>query len=52
MTKVALDTPEQNKEQGVYSKPQLIEYGKVEEITQGGASGPSTDYGNQRKFMG
>jgi len=50
MTKVALGTPEQKKDQGTYSKPQLIEYGKVEEITQGG-SGTETDYG-RNKFVG
>ena len=37
MTKEALGTPDQKKEQGTYSKPQLIEYGKVEEITKGGS---------------
>jgi hypothetical protein len=46
MAKIALSTPERKKEQGAYSKPQLIEYGKVEEITQG-ASGPNSDFGGR-----
>ncbi len=50
MTKVALAKPEQKKEQGIYSKPQLIEYGKVVEITQG-ASGGENDLG-AHKFTG
>ena len=51
MTKEVLATPEQKKERAAYSKPQLIEYGKVEEITQGGGSIPS-DFGGGRKAMG
>jgi hypothetical protein len=50
MTKAVLNKPEQKKEQGVYSKPQLIEFGKVEEITQGG-SGAEPEFASH-KFVG
>ncbi len=51
MTKEVLGTRERKKEQGTYSKPQLIEYGKVEEITQGGGSA-AKDFGGQPKLQG
>jgi len=35
MTKEALDMPEQKRGSKEYSKPQLVEYGKVEELTKG-----------------
>ena len=47
MTKEALDMSEQNKGSKAYSKPQLIEYGRVEEITQG-HPGFSIDFGGQQ----
>ncbi len=34
-----------------YSTPNLIEYGKVEEITKGGASGPP-EAGSHKNVMG
>ncbi len=41
MTKEALDTQEQKRALKAYSKPQLVEYGRVEDITKGsGASVP------------
>lgn len=50
MIKEALGMPKRKKGQGIYSKPELIEYGKVEEITQG-ASGTQPDLG-AHKAMG
>ena len=38
MTKEALDMLEQKRGLKAYSKPQLIEYGRVEEITKGGGA--------------
>ena len=45
MTKEALDMLEHKRGLKDYSKPQLIEYGRVEEITKG-ATGSIQDYGN------
>jgi hypothetical protein len=38
----------QNKDLKAYSKPQLIQYGRVEEITKG-TIGSSVDYGGQQQ---
>lgn len=51
MIKEVVGTPEKNAEKGVYSKPQLIEYGKVEEITKGGV-GSVSDLGGFKSHMG
>ena len=48
MTKEALATAGQKKEKRAYSKPHLIEYGQVEELTQGG-SGELSDFGGHHK---
>lgn len=45
MTKEALDMADEKRGPKAYSKPQLIEYGRVEEITRGGA-GSVPDFGN------
>jgi hypothetical protein len=47
MTKEALHMPEQKRGSKDYSKPQLIEYGRVEEITKG-ASGSVPDFGGMQ----
>ena len=44
MTNETRNMPGQNKDLKAYSKPQLIEYGRVEEITKG-ATGSAPDYG-------
>jgi hypothetical protein len=44
MTKESLDMLNNEKNQKAYSKPTLIQYGKVEEITKG-TTGSGTDFG-------
>jgi hypothetical protein len=44
MRKEARDTSEQKGDPKAYSKPRLIEYGRVEEITKA-TSGSSIDFG-------
>jgi hypothetical protein len=46
MTNEARNVSGQNKDLKAYSKPQLIQYGRVEEITKG-STGSATDFGAQ-----
>jgi hypothetical protein len=50
MTKEALHMPEQKRGLKEYCKPELIEYGKVEEITKG-SPGSAIDGGGQHQPM-
>jgi hypothetical protein len=45
MASETLKMSAEHKDPKAYSKPQLIEYGRVEEITKG-TTGSASDYGN------